>query len=216
MLIDLSHTVEHGLETYRGLPAPTICDFLSREASRAHYAEGTECQIGRIEMIANTGHLPRQPVSSFRRWGGPLRSSPLEHSPHLTAILVRPGRDGRAIGPEVFEAVGVRRAVLVYTGWDQHWPHRGLFRRPPVSYSDPAAGAGRPGSGIRRGSTRSTSTTPRISAGRSTPRCLAPASPSASTCADWPALPASGAHFFAVPVKVRAFGTFPVRAFARV
>ena len=30
------------------------------------------------------------------------------------------------------------------------------------------------------------------------------------------ALPASGARFFAVPVKVKAFGTFPVRAFAKV
>lgn len=40
-LIDVSHTVEHGMITYRGLPAPIICDFLSREASRDHYAEGT-------------------------------------------------------------------------------------------------------------------------------------------------------------------------------
>ncbi len=28
------------------------------------------------------------------------------------------------------------------------------------------------------------------------------------------ALPKNGARFFAVPVKVKAFGTFPVRAFA--
>lgn len=54
-IFDLSHTIEHGMITYRGLPAPLICDFLSREASRKHYAEGTEFHIGRIDMVANTG-----------------------------------------------------------------------------------------------------------------------------------------------------------------
>ncbi len=52
--IDLSHTIEDGLITYKGLPAPLICDHLSRAASRALYAEGTEFQIGRITMVPNT------------------------------------------------------------------------------------------------------------------------------------------------------------------
>jgi kynurenine formamidase len=55
MLIDLRHTVEHGMITYKGLPAPIACDFLSREASRKLNAPGAEFQIGRIEMVANTG-----------------------------------------------------------------------------------------------------------------------------------------------------------------
>jgi arylformamidase len=54
-LVDVSHTVEHGMITYKGLPAPVISDHLSREESRQHYSEGTEFQIGRIEMVANTG-----------------------------------------------------------------------------------------------------------------------------------------------------------------
>ena len=37
-LIDLSHSVEHGMITYKGLPAPIICDYLSREASRLAHA----------------------------------------------------------------------------------------------------------------------------------------------------------------------------------
>jgi kynurenine formamidase len=53
--IDLSHTIEDGLITYKALPAPIICDFLSREQSRQHYADGTQFQIGKIEMVANTG-----------------------------------------------------------------------------------------------------------------------------------------------------------------
>jgi arylformamidase len=36
-LVDVSHTIEHGMITYKGLPAPLVCDYLSREASRAIY-----------------------------------------------------------------------------------------------------------------------------------------------------------------------------------
>src|SRR6266478_8664210 len=64
-LIDLSHTVEHGLVTYKGLPAPIICDYLSREASRKHYADGTEFQIGKIEMVANTGTYLDSPFHRY-------------------------------------------------------------------------------------------------------------------------------------------------------
>jgi Putative cyclase len=53
--IDLSHTIEDGMVTYKGLPAPIICDYLSREASQGVYADGTEFQIGKIEMVTNTG-----------------------------------------------------------------------------------------------------------------------------------------------------------------
>jgi kynurenine formamidase len=54
-LIDLSHTIEDGLVTYKGLPAPVICDFWSREQSRGFYDDGSEFHIARIDMVANTG-----------------------------------------------------------------------------------------------------------------------------------------------------------------
>ena len=63
--IDLSHTITHGMVTYRGLPAPLICDYLSREASRKIYAEGTEFQIGRIDMVANTGTYLDSPFHRY-------------------------------------------------------------------------------------------------------------------------------------------------------
>jgi hypothetical protein len=53
--VDLSHTIGDGVITHRGLPGPLICDYLSREGSRELYANGTEFQIARIEMVANTG-----------------------------------------------------------------------------------------------------------------------------------------------------------------
>ena len=90
MLIDLSHTVEHGLETYRGLPAPTICDFLSREASRAVYAPGTEFQIGRIDMVANTGTYVDSPFHRFAE-GPTSPSSPWSSSPIWTRSWCAPG-----------------------------------------------------------------------------------------------------------------------------
>jgi arylformamidase len=63
--IDLSHTIVDGLITYKGLPAPIICDFLSREQSRSHYAPGTEFQIGKIEMVANTGTYLDSPFHRY-------------------------------------------------------------------------------------------------------------------------------------------------------
>ena len=53
-LVDVSHTVEGGMITYKGLAGPVICDFMSREQSQQLYAEGTEFSIGKIEMVANT------------------------------------------------------------------------------------------------------------------------------------------------------------------
>ncbi|MGZ8336342.1 MAG: cyclase family protein, partial [Allosphingosinicella sp.] len=55
MLIDLSHTIEHGMVTFRGLPGPRICDYWTREQSAEFYDDGSTFQIGRIDMVANTG-----------------------------------------------------------------------------------------------------------------------------------------------------------------
>jgi hypothetical protein len=83
--IDLSHTIEHGLITYKGLPAPVICDFLSHEQSKKHYAPGTEFQIGKIEMVANTGSQLRSP-NGWKRFLTKLRKSP-EQPSHVTIDL---------------------------------------------------------------------------------------------------------------------------------
>ncbi|HEX7113277.1 MAG TPA: cyclase family protein, partial [Mizugakiibacter sp.] len=63
--VDLSHTIEDGMITYKGLPAPIVCDHLSRAQSRAHYAEGTEFQIGKITMVANTGTYIDSPYHRY-------------------------------------------------------------------------------------------------------------------------------------------------------
>ena len=115
-LVDVSHTVEHGMVTYKGLPAPMICDYLSREESRSHYAPGTEFNIGRIDMVANTGTYVDSPFHRFAD-GADLSQLALEQLADLEAVVVRSGGGGRAIGREAFDDVEVKgRAVLVSTG----------------------------------------------------------------------------------------------------
>ena len=81
-LIDLSHTIENGLITYKGLPAPVICDYLSREDSKKNYAEGTSFQIGKIEMVSNTGTYIDCPFHRYAD-GQDLNDTPLEHFAEL-------------------------------------------------------------------------------------------------------------------------------------
>src|SRR5436190_19076240 len=103
-IFDLSHTIEHGMITYRGLPAPLICDSLSREASREHYAEGTEFQIGRIDMVANTGTYLDSPFHRFAD-GRDLSQLPLESLAGLRGVLINVSKTGRAITRDAFAGI---------------------------------------------------------------------------------------------------------------
>src|ERR671939_681090 len=120
-VIDLSHTVEHGMITYKGLPAPIICDYLSREASRARYAPGTEFNIGKIEMVANTGTYVDSPFHRFAD-GIDLSELPLESLADLEGIVVHVPNAERAISANPFQGLSLRgRAVLIHTAWSRHW-----------------------------------------------------------------------------------------------
>src|SRR5882762_1599079 len=87
-LIDLSHTIEHGMTTYPGLPGPLICDYLSREASRSRHAPGVEFQIGKIEMVANTGTYIDSPFHRYAD-GIDLSALDLESIANLEGLVVR-------------------------------------------------------------------------------------------------------------------------------
>ena len=120
-LIDLSHSVEHGMVTYKGLPAPIICDFLSREASKSKYSEGTTFHIGKIEMVANTGTYIDSPFHRYAD-GKDLSQLALESIADLDGVIFRADMDKKSIGPELFAGADVNgKAVLVHTGWDKHW-----------------------------------------------------------------------------------------------
>ena len=71
--VDLSHEIGAGLVTYPGIPAPTITPHLTREASREHYAPGTEFEIDLITMAGNTGTYLDSPFHRYAD-GGDLAS----------------------------------------------------------------------------------------------------------------------------------------------
>ena len=118
--IDLSHTIEDGMQTYKGLPAPIICDYFSHEASRKLYAEGTEFQIGKIEMVANTGTYLDAPFHRYRD-GKNLSEIGLEQLAQLDGVLVD-ATATHAIDAHFFQNLAVKgKAVLVRTDWSKHW-----------------------------------------------------------------------------------------------
>ncbi|HLF03210.1 MAG TPA: cyclase family protein [Anaerolineales bacterium] len=218
-LIDLSHVVEHGMITYKGLPAPLICDFLSREDSRSHYADGVEFHIGKIEMVANTGTYLDSPFHRYAH-GKDLSELDLTSLVNLEGLLVRAktgrARTGRAITSAAFDGLDVRgKAVLVHTGWDAHWRTDQYFEGHPFLTADAAqhlAGSGVALVGIDSLNIDDTGNGRRPV--HST--LLGQDIPIVEHLCGLGQLPDSGFRFFAAPVKVKAFGTFPVRAFAIV
>jgi kynurenine formamidase len=119
--IDVSHPIDPGMITYPGLPGPVVTDFLSREASRGKYAEGTTFAIVRVDMVANTGTYVDAPFHRFAR-GADVGSLPLERLADLAGVVVDASSAGRAIGPELFDRLELAdRAVLVRTGWSRLW-----------------------------------------------------------------------------------------------
>ena len=214
-LIDLSHTIEDGMITYKGLPAPIICDYLSREASRKVYARGTEFHIGKIEMVANTGTYLDSPFHRYAD-GIDVAELPLESLANLRCVVVRPtARSSRAIAslPNELDLRGA--AVLFHTGWDAQWRTDQYFEGHPHLTGELAEELVRLGAalvGIDSFNIDSTDdgTRPVHSV------LLRAGIPIAEHLCNLANVPESGARFYAVPAKVKGMGTFPVRAFARL
>jgi kynurenine formamidase len=212
-LIDLSHEVEHGMITYKGLPAPIICDFLSREDSRKHYAQGTEFNIGKIEMVANTGTYVDSPFHRFAD-GIDLAELPLESLADLEGVVVHVQDSGRAISSDVFRGLSITgKAVLLHSGWARHWRTDQYFEGHPFLTREAAqflADSGAVFVGIDTYNiddiTDGTRPAHTILLGNRIPIC--------EHMRGLENLPDTGFRFHAAPVKVKAFGTFPVRAYA--
>ena len=215
MLIDLSHEVGDGTVTYPGMPAPVIRDYLSREASRTRYAPGTEFHIGRIDMVANTGTYVDAPSHRYAD-GADLAGLPLERLADLDGVVIRATTGGRAIDRGRFTAVPVRdRAVLIQTGWDRHWGTPAYGTGHP--YLTGGAAAYLVGAGARLVGIDSLNIDDADDGTRPAhTRLLGAGIPIVEHLRGLDQLPDAGFRFFAVPVKVRGLGSFPVRAFARV
>jgi kynurenine formamidase len=216
MLVDVSHVVDHGMVTYKGLPAPLVCDFLSREQSRSHYAPGTEFHIGKIEMVANTGTYLDSPFHRYAN-GKDLSELPLERLANLQGVVIPADlSQGRAIGRSAFQGYDLRgKAVLVRTGWDAHWRTDQYFEGHPFLTKDAAEYLLEVGVALVGIDSLNIDDTADLSRPVHS-LLLAAEVPIVEHLRGVGRLPGAGFRFFAVPVKVKGMGTFPVRAFGIV
>ncbi|MEK6481939.1 cyclase family protein [Catalinimonas sp. 4WD22] len=131
-IIDLSHVIDEQTITYKGLPAPIICDYLSRKESEKYYQEGTTFQIGKIEMVSNTGTYIDVPFHRFAE-GEDLAQVSIERLVNLNGVCIDvSGLDRKAIGKEVFDGYEVKeKAVLIFTNWSRHWGTDSYFEAHP-------------------------------------------------------------------------------------
>ncbi|MDB9524656.1 cyclase family protein [Oscillatoria sp. CS-180] len=214
-LIDVSHTVEDGMITYKGLPAPIICDFLSREASKLHYAEGTTFHIGKIEMVANTGTYIDAPFHRYAD-GKDLSQLALESVAQLDAVIVRVNPEQRPIGIELFSSLEVEgQAVLIQTGWDRHWRTDQYFENHPYLTAEAAEWLKQSGAALVGIDSLNIDDT--TSGARPVHSTLLGADiPIVEHLCNLEKIPNKPFKFSAVPVKVKNFGTFPVRAYVIV
>jgi kynurenine formamidase len=201
--------------TYRGLLPPTISEWLSRDASRARYAAGTTFQIGKIELLANTGTYIDAP---FHRYEGAKDVSgyALEAVADLPGIVVRAtDRRDRALDASRFAGQDLKgKALLVHTGWDAHWR------------TDEYSGGGHPfltrdtaDHLVRAGAALVGIDSLNIDDDQDGTRpahtlLLGAGVAIVEHMTNLGALPDAGFRFFAVPPKVKGMGSFPVRAFA--
>jgi arylformamidase len=213
-IVDLSHVIEHGMTTYPGLPGPHICDFWERSSTAKNYDDGETFQIGRIDMVANTGTYVDSPFHRYAD-GKDLSELPLPSLAELPGIVIRrPWENELGTGARHFEGMDVYgKAVLVHTGWDRHW----RTDRYGVEHSFLTADAadwlvanGATLVGIDSNNIDDT----RVRTRPVHTRLLGADIPICEHMTGLGSLPNEGFRFFAVPPKVKGMGTFPVRAYA--
>jgi arylformamidase len=211
-LVDLSHVIFDGLITYKGLPAPIICDYLSRENSRANYEEGTEFQIGKIEMVTNTGTYIDCPFHRYAH-GKDLSEVEIEAFANLEAITIQ-ALDAIEISIDFFKNKEIRnKAVLIHTGWAANWNTDAYFENHPFVTEEAAeylrdaqvklVGIDSHNIDDTRGKSRPVHTI-----------LLGSEILIVEHLCNLDKLPESAFLFSAVPPKFQGAGTFPVRAFA--
>ena len=216
LYIDLSHVIDNGLVTYKGLPAPIICDFLSREDSKQFYEAGTEFQIGKIEMVSNTGTYLDCPFHRFAE-GKDLASLALESFTDLEAVLVFvPHTNVLAITPEHFAHLEVAgKAVLVRTDWSEHWNTPQYYENHPYLTAEAADYLVAKGAKLVGIDSHNIDNTAKNSRPVHTTLLRNEVLIVEHLC-NLKALPTKGFTFSAIPPKFKGVGTFPVRAMAKI
>jgi kynurenine formamidase len=213
-IVDLSHVIEHGMTTYKGLPGPHICDFWERTSTAGNYDDGSTFQIGRIDMVANTGTYVDSPFHRYAD-GADLADLPLPSLADVPGIVIRrPFENG--IATDAADLVGrdvSGKAVLIHTGWDRHWRADRYGIDSPYLTADAADWLVANGAllvGID--SNNIDDIRPRSRPVHT--KLLGAGVVICEHMTSLGSLPDEGFRFSAVPPKVRGMGSFPVRAYA--
>ncbi|HEX8622391.1 MAG TPA: cyclase family protein [Allosphingosinicella sp.] len=213
MLVDLSHRIEDGMVTYKGLPAPHICDFWRREDTAGSYDDGSTFQIGRIDMVANTGTYLDTPFHRYAE-GDDLAEVALDRLAALDGLCVR--AEGMEVGADGFERLDVAgKAVLIHTGWDRHWRTDAYQSNHPFLAEEAARLLAERGAALIGIDSYNIDDT----RARRRPVHTVLLGAGVLICEHMTRLgelPPSGFRFTAAPPKVAGMGTFPVRAFAQL
>jgi kynurenine formamidase len=164
-------------------------------------------------MVANTGTYLDSPFHRFAS-GKDLADLPLNSLAGLDGVLVRAPDGKRAITRDAFEGLDLTgKAVLVQTNWDSHWRTDAYFEGHPYLTEDAAQYLREAGAKLVGIDSYNIDDTADMSRPAHT-ILLGSEIPIVEHMTGLGKLPPEGFKFFAVPPKVRAFGTFPVRAFA--
>jgi kynurenine formamidase len=213
-IVDLSHVIEHGMVTYKGLPEPQICDFWERAGTAGNYDDGSTFQIGRIDMVANTGTYVDSPFHRYAE-GADLADLALPSLADLPGIVVRrPWENDIKVDVPAFEGRDVAgKAVLVQTGWDRHWRSDRYHEGHPFLTAEVADWLVENGA-VFVGIDSYNIDDSRTRARPVHTKLLAAGIPICEHMTGMGQLPDEGFRFSAVPPKVRGMGSFPVRAYA--
>jgi arylformamidase len=214
---ELSHVIHAGMSTLPGFPVPEVRPYVTREASRTMYAPGTEFAMDYVTMVGNTGTYLDSPYHRYDG-GTDLAGLRLDQLADLPAVVARTvGSAVRAVDVGALAALDVAgKAVLLHTGGDVGWGTPAYAEDAPFLTEAGAALL------VERGAALvgiDAINIDQMTPGGARPAhtlLLAAGIPIVEHLTGLGQLPPTGARFTAAPPLFEDFGTFPVRAYARV
>lgn len=213
--IEISHRIEAGMETYRGLPVPRVEVVVDYESSRPRYGGQSEFLIASLHLCGNTGTYVDSPHHRFPD-GVDLAGLPLEKLADLPVVVVDVSQSGRAIGPDLFEGLELRhKAVLVHTGFSRHWRTDAYFRDNPFLTKKTSEVLARSGASFVGIDSLNIDDTADLARPAHT-TLLRAGIPVCEHLTELERIPSTGGLLHAVPIAWVGGATFPVRAYVIV
>jgi arylformamidase len=214
MIIDLSHEIAAGMVTYPGLAAPELRVVISREDSAARLDGSAAFEIESLTLIGNTGTYLDSPFH-YHQAAADLARLPLDRLVNVPIAMVRaPGREAVSAADlgDLSRLSGC--AVLVQTGWDQHWGTPRYLELDCPHLTAAAVGALIDARIAIVGIDSLNIDDPADTSRPAHQRLLKAGIPIIEHLTNLGSVPDAGCRLIAVPPPVRGMASFPVRAVA--